>query len=91
MTKGYNQEEKYFKKKDAELLEALIRQTVWVLSWKTESGDRGIEGAWFHKPREMEQLAFMKEKFPDEFDAVADSGEPMINWECLEFTISERM
>tara|TARA_Y100000034_G_C6833487_1_gene376444 strand:+ start:199 stop:456 length:258 start_codon:yes stop_codon:yes gene_type:complete len=82
MTTGYNAEEKYFKEKDAELLEALIHQTVWVLSWNWKNGgDHGQFGAWFHRPSEKEQEAFMREKFPVEFDN--------LNWEVSEFTIAE--
>lgn len=79
MTTGYNREEEYFQKKDKELLDALIHQTVWVIAWKSEDEIK-IKGAWFHHPTEVEQRAYMMESFPEVSD-----------WKCVEFTIKERI
>ena len=91
MTTGYNREEEYFKKKDQELIDAMIHQTVWIIAWDTESGDSGFEGVWYHKPSEEEQVAYLKKKFPGEFDAIEDGEDPYIYWNVVEFTIKERI
>lgn len=86
MTEGHNAEEKYFAEKDRELLDALIHQTVWVLKWNTASCDHGLIGAWFHRPTEKEQEAFMRKTFPDEF-----GDETTVDWTVQEFDIKERI
>lgn len=74
-------------KKNQELLDALICQTVWAIKWKTESGDEGIHGAWLHHPSEEEQESFMKKTHSDEW--VDD--DQFIKWDCIEFTIKEKI
>jgi hypothetical protein len=56
---------------------------IWIVTWDTESGDRGICGAWKTKPNQWEALTFMKKTFPEEF---TDDGN-FISWNVEEMTV----
>jgi hypothetical protein len=40
---------------------------IYVLSYVTESGDKGVAGYWTKRPSKSKQVAHMRERFPDEF------------------------
>lgn len=41
---------------------------IYVVTYKTESGDEGIEGYWLVKPTDNHLQTYFKKNNPDEFD-----------------------
>ena len=50
---------------------------IYVVTWHTESCDRGVDGYWNYKPSKKELNQFFKNNYPDEFF----DGEIYIYWE----------
>lgn len=42
---------------------------IWVMLWKTESGDEGVGGYWTTEPTNAEKVDFVKKHAPDDFEA----------------------
>jgi hypothetical protein len=62
---------------------ALLDRKIWVITWSTESSDRGVLGYFTTKPTEKQQLALKKKYFPDE---VSESGAWYVYFDVEELT-----
>jgi len=56
-------------------------KSIYMLSWQTESSDRGQDGFWDRPLTKEEQHGYFKENYPDDYD---EDGNRYIYWEMIE-------
>lgn len=42
---------------------------IWIMEWTTESSDAGTSGYWDTKPTKQQLNKYIKEHFPDDYEA----------------------
>jgi len=59
---------------------------IYMLSWHTESSDRGEDGYWDRPLTKEEQHGYFKENYPDDYDV---DGSCYIHWEMIELEVNK--
>lgn len=58
---------------------------IYVVTYRTESGDEGVEGYWTERPTDKHLETYFRENNPDEFE----DGERRIFWEVEELELQK--
>ncbi len=64
----------------------MTNKPIYVVSYRTESGDEGILGYWIKQPSEGQLTAIFKKEMPDEFGQDGDEEWRLVWWDVWELS-----